>query len=251
MTRAQIALLVPAPCTRTRGSPKPSWRIASMAGEGTRRTSAGADDHRVTWGRCPGPQPVSPRARRGPGTGEHRARTQRQEQQMSATEAWQHRHSPVPNRLRGGGARRPAPAHRRDQVARARDGRRRLAGRAARDHAGPRALLGDGLRLEQVRGAAERPAELRDRDRRAGHPLHPRPLAARGRAAADRHARLARLDHRAAEDHRAAHRSHGARRQRGGRLPPGDPLAAGPRVLRQADQPPAGIRRGSRAPGWC
>ena len=75
------------------------------------------------------------------------------------------------------------------------------------------------LRLEQVRGAAERPAELPDRDRRARHPLHPRPLAPRGRAAADRHARLARLDHRAAEDHRAAHGSHGARRQRGGRVP--------------------------------
>ena len=78
------------------------------------------------------------------------------------------------------------------------------------------------------------PAELPDRDRRAGHPLHPRPLAARGRAPADRHARLARLDHRAAEDHRAAHRSHVARRQRGGRVPPGDPLAPRPRVLRQA-----------------
>ena len=88
----------------------------------------------------------------------------------------------------------------------------------------------------RVRGAAERPAELPDRDRRAGHPLHPRPLAARGRAAADRHARLARLDRRAAEDHRAAHGSDGARRQRGRRLPCGDPLAAGPWVLRQADR---------------
>ena len=28
----------------------------------------------------------------------------------------------------------------------------------------------------QVRGEAERPAALHDRDRRAGHPLHPRPL---------------------------------------------------------------------------
>ena len=28
-----------------------------------------------------------------------------------------------------------------------------------------------------VRGEAERASELRDRDRRAGHPLHPRPLA--------------------------------------------------------------------------
>ena len=55
-----------------------------------------------------------------------------------------------------------------------------------------------------------------------------------GRATADRHARLARLDRRAAEDHRAAHRSDRARRQRGGRVPCRDPLAAGPRVLRQA-----------------
>ena len=54
---------------------------------------------------------------------------------------------------------------------------------------------------------------VRDRDRRARHPFHSRPLPARGRAAADRHARVARLDHRAAEDHRAAHQSHGARRR--------------------------------------
>ena len=40
----------------------------------------------------------------------------------------------------------------------------------------------------KVRGAAERPAELHHRDRRARHPLHPRPLQARGRAAAGRHA---------------------------------------------------------------
>ena len=52
----------------------------------------------------------------------------------------------------------------------------------------------------------------------------------------DRHARVAGLDDRAAEDHRSAHRSHGARRERGGRLPPRDPLAAGPRVLGQADR---------------
>ena len=64
----------------------------------------------------------------------------------------------------------------------ARDGRRRLTGRAPRHHAGPRPTLGDGLRLERMRGQAEQPAELPDRDRRAGHPLRARPLAARQRA---------------------------------------------------------------------
>ena len=65
----------------------------------------------------------------------------------------------------------------------------------------------------KVRGAAERPAAVHHRDRRAGHPLHPRSLEARERAAAHRHARMARLDHRAAEDHRSADRSHGPRRR--------------------------------------
>ena len=44
--------------------------------------------------------------------------------------------------------------------------------------AGARPLLGDGLRLAHVRGEAQRPAALHDRDRRAGHPLHPCPLPA-------------------------------------------------------------------------
>ena len=37
-----------------------------------------------------------------------------------------------------------------------------------------RALLGDRLRLAQVRGEAERPAAVHDRDRRAGHSFHSR-----------------------------------------------------------------------------
>ena len=36
----------------------------------------------------------------------------------------------------------------------------------------------DGVRLAQVRGQAERRAEFHDRDRRAGHPFHPRPFEA-------------------------------------------------------------------------
>ena len=52
--------------------------------------------------------------------------------------------------------RRSAPAHRGDAVAREGDGHRSIAGRAARDDAEARALLGDRLRLAQVRGEAQR-----------------------------------------------------------------------------------------------
>ena len=55
--------------------------------------------------------------------------------------------------------------------------------------------------------------QLRHRDRRARHSLHSRSLEARECVADDRHARMARLDHRAAEDHRAADQSHGAWRR--------------------------------------
>ena len=90
--------------------------------------------------------------------------------------------------------------------------------------------------------------ELHHRDRRAGHPLHPRSLQARGRAAARRLPRLAGLDRRAAEDHRPAHRPDRARRERVGRLPRRDPVDAGLRVLRQADHAPAGIPCASGRP---
>ena len=78
---------------------------------------------------------------------------------------------------------------------------------------GARALLGDRLRLARVEAQAERAAAVHDRDRRGGHPLHPRAVAARGRAAADHDARLARLGHRAARDRRPAHRPDRARRR--------------------------------------
>ena len=93
--------------------------------------------------------------------------------------------------------------------------------------------------------------EPHNRDRRARHSFHPRPLPARGRAAADRHAWVAWLDHRAAEDHRAAHQSHGAWRERLGRVPSGDSLAAWLRVLRQADHHRVGIPPAPHVPGWC
>ena len=57
------------------------------------------------------------------------------------------------------------------------------------------ALLGNGLRLEQVRDEAERPAELHHRNRWPRHSFPTRPLPARAGAAADRHARMAGVDH--------------------------------------------------------
>ena len=94
----------------------------------------------------------------------------------------------------------------------------------------------DGLRLAEGRSEARRPAAVRHDDRRARHPLHPRQVEAPERVADHRHARLARLDHRAVEDHRSARpnpTAHGG--SGGGRLRRRDPLDAGLRLLRQAD----------------
>ena len=73
----------------------------------------------------------------------------------------------------------------------------------------------------------------------------------RERAAGHRHARLARLGHRAAEDHRSADQSDGAWRERIGRVRRRDSVAAGPRLFGQADRRPAGIPCASHAPGSC
>ena len=88
----------------------------------------------------------------------------------------------------------------------------------------------------EVRGRAERAAAVHDRDRRRRHPLHPRPVAARGRAAAGHDARLARLGRRAARDRRPAHRPDGARRRRRGRVPPRPAVAARLRPLGRAER---------------
>src|SRR5215831_19986314 len=77
--------------------------------------------------------------------------------------------------------------------------------RAARHDAKTHPVLGDGLRLEQVRGAFEIAAALHDADRRSGYPLHPCEVEAPERASDDRDAWLAGFGHRAAEDHRTAH----------------------------------------------
>ena len=137
---------------------------------------------------------------------------------------------------------RIAQAHQRDQVARTGNGHRCVARRTARDDSGAGALLGDRIRLAQDRGEAERPAAVHHRDRRAGHSFHSRPFETRKCAAADRHARMARLDHRADEDHRSADQSHRTRRKCIRCVPSGDPVDAGLRILRKADHDRVGPR---------
>ena len=93
----------------------------------------------------------------------------------------------------------------------------------------------DGLRLAQVRGEAQRPAAIRHEDRWARHPLHSCAFETSERVADHRHARMARLDHRAVEDHRPADESHRTWRKRVRRFRCRDSFAAGPRVFREAD----------------
>ena len=86
----------------------------------------------------------------------------------------------------------------------------------------------------KVRGETERPAAVHHRDRRAGHSFHSRSFEACECVAAHRHARVARLDHRAAEDHRSADESDGTWRECIGRFRPRDPVDAGLRLFREA-----------------
>src|SRR6266566_3913165 len=146
-----------------------------------------------------------------------------------------HRDPSLPRRHSRREARRAAPSDRRSALALRGAGGRSVAGRAAGDNSGARALLGERLRLAQGRGEAERAAAVHDRDRRGRHPLHPRPLAARERAAADHDARLARLGHGAARHRRPAHRPDRSRRRGRGRISPRPALHARLRLLQRAD----------------
>jgi hypothetical protein len=134
---------------------------------------------------------------------------------------------------------RLAPAHRRDPVTREGNRRRLYAGRAARDRAEARALLGDGLRLAQGRSAPQRRAELHHQDRWSRHPLHSRAFEARECLARHHHSRLAGLHRRAAQAHRAADESDGPWWNRGRRFRRRDSEHAGLRLLGQAHRPNA------------
>src|SRR6266404_1363381 len=144
--------------------------------------------------------------------------------------------SPVSGEFSGNGAYRIAEAHQRNQVAGTGNSHGCNARRAARDYAEPRALLGDRLRLAQVRGETERAAAIHHRDRWARHSFHSRPFKTRKCVAADRYARMARLDHRSVDQ------SHGTWRERIGRFPPGDSVDTRLRVFRQADHHRLGPR---------
>ena len=92
-------------------------------------------------------------------------------------------------------------------------------------------VLARRLRLARPRGAAQRAPAVPHRDRRAVHPLRPRPVAASGRPTVAARARLARLDRRVPRRDSAADRPGGARRGRGRRVPRRRAVAAGLRVL--------------------
>ena len=66
-----------------------------------------------------------------------------------------------------------------DALALERTGRRPVPRGPVGDHPGASSLLGDRLRLAPVPGEAEHAASVQDRDRRGGHPLHPREVTTR------------------------------------------------------------------------
>ena len=117
-----------------------------------------------------------------------------------------------------------------------------IARSTARDDSGAGALLGDRVRLAQDRGETERPAAVHHRDRWAGHSFHSRPFETRKCVAADRYARMARLDHRTDEDHRSADQSHRTRRKCIRRVRCRDSVDARLRFFRQADHDRVGPR---------
>ena len=116
--------------------------------------------------------------------------------------------------------------------------------------------IGHRVRLAPGRGEAERLPAVHDRDRRGRHPLHPRQVSTRERAAADHDARVARVGHRAARRRRPAHRSDRARRERRGRVRPRAAVDARLRLLRRADRgrlgpgPHRAGMGGADAPAW-
>ena len=177
--------------------------------------------------------------RRGGHPEPHRPRT---EVLMSTTVETATEIRPFQAEILGGPDRRPAPAHRVDALAEQGARPRSDAGHPAGAAAGAGALLGRGLRLRPARGAAERAAAVHHRDRRARDPLHPRALEARGRAAADHHARLARLGDRDARRDRATHRPDRAWRRRGGRVRRRHPVHPRLRLLGRADRARLGFR---------
>ena len=138
--------------------------------------------------------------------------------------------------------RRLSPSCQGDAVARGRTRQGRIAGCPVRHHAEARRYWATDYDWRKCE-AKINALRIHHRDRRARHSLHSREVEGKECAADHHHPRMAGLDHRADEDHRATHQSHGARRKRRGRVRCRDSVAAGLRILRQAD----GDRMGSAA----
>src|SRR6185369_10328344 len=87
-----------------------------------------------------------------------------------------HSYSSVSSEYSGSGVDRITQAHKRDKMARKRNRLGLIPGRATRDHAETRALLGDRLQLAQLRSETAGSTTLRHGDRWARHSFHSRPL---------------------------------------------------------------------------
>ena len=119
-------------------------------------------------------------------------------------------------------------------MARARNGGRLVARRAARLPARPVRILGWALRLAGRRGPVEPDPAVHHDDRRPGHPFPPDPLTASGRGAAADDPRLAGVIPGVRTGPRPADRPARARRRPGRRVRCGRAVAARLRVQRQA-----------------
>ncbi len=134
----------------------------------------------------------------------------------------------------GYGDRRPQAATGQNSVAGSGNGRRLVTRGPAGERQISGRLLGARLRLAALRVRAQSLPPIPDRDRRAGHSLHPRQVQKSPRDAADTHARLAGLDRRVSEADRPADRSGCVRRRRRRFIRRRRPVAPRVRVLPEA-----------------
>ena len=131
--------------------------------------------------------------------------------------------------------RRSEAPHQSDQMARSRNREGRHPGRAVGNDAQACRLLGERARLASGRSANLLLSELCHQHRRSRHPLHPCEVETPERASRDRHPRLARIDHRAAQDHWAANESNEIWRDCQRCLRRRHPVASGIRLLRATE----------------
>ena len=169
----------------TTSTPHPKTAGTGWRASATRSTRPGSPAR--CWSRRSSPRSPAPTATATSSDDERRAR-------------------PLSHRDPRCGARGPARSPRPHTPPRGRAGRRLVAGHPARVRRGDPRLLGRRVRLAGDRGAPQPAPPVPHRDRRARHPLRPRAVAARGRAAARPDPRMAGLDRRVRQGDRAARR---------------------------------------------